>query len=147
MRRLLALGAAAMLAVPAPVLAQDIGEGAAEEDIGALAESLRDPQTQAQIASTLGALSQVLLNLPVAPFVEAMEQATGETADDLDPDATVRDIAPDAERLPEAIESELPRVMDRMAGMGDAMQTLLPALRDLARQFGRTLDESALSVR
>ena len=147
MRRLLALGAAAMLAVPAPVLAQDIGEGAAEEDIGALAESLRDPQTQAQIASTLGALSQVLLNLPVAPFVEAMEQATGETADDLDPDATVRDIAPDAERLPEAIESELPRVMDRMAGMGDAMQTLLPALRDIARQFGRTLDESALSVR
>ena len=147
MRRLLALGAAAMLAVPAPVLAQDIGEGATEEDIGALAESLRDPQTQAQIASTLGALSQVLLNLPVAPFVEAMEQATGETADDLDPDATVRDIAPDAERLPEAIESELPRVMDRMAGMGDAMQTLLPALRDIARQFGRTLDESALSVR
>ena len=149
MRRLLVLGAAAMLAVPAPVLAQDVGEDAPEEDIGALAESLRDPQTQAQLASTLGALSQVLLNLPVAPFVEAMEQATGETADDLDldPDATVRDIAPDAERLPEAIESELPRAMDRMAGMGDAMQTLLPALRDLARQFGQALDESALSVR
>ncbi|ABC64364.1 hypothetical protein [Erythrobacter litoralis] len=151
MRRLFVLGAATMLALPAPALAQDfvvdIDDRSAEEKIGVLSDTLRDPMLQAQAADTLGALSQVLLNLKIAPFVEAMEQATGEPVYDVDPDAELRDIAPEAERLPDAIESELPRAMDRMAGMGDAFTTLLPALRDMARQFEQAVDESAISVR
>ena len=144
MRRNLVLGAASALALSTPAFAQDEPP---EAEIGALTDTLRDPQVQAQAADTLGALSQVLLNLKVAPFFEAMEQATGEPLFDGDPEDRIRDIAPDAERLPEAIESELPRAMDRMAGMGDAMQTLLPALRDMARQFERAIEDSSISVR
>lgn len=142
-----AIGAAAMVVAPVPALAQDSEVAAQQERIGALSDTLRDPATQAQVADTLGALSQVLLNLKVAPFAEAMAQATGEPAPDIDPDAQVRDLAPEAEQLPEAIDRELPRAMDRMAGMGDAMQTLLPVLRDMATQFGRVIEESAVSVR
>lgn len=144
MRRHIVLGAASALALSTPVFAQDEPP---EAEIGALTDTLRDPQVQAQAADTLGALSQVLLNLKIAPFLEAMEQATGEPVYDVDPEDRIRDIAPDAERLPEAIESELPRAMDRMAGMGDAMQTLLPALRDMARQFERAIEDSSISVR
>lgn len=147
MRRLLVLGAATVLAVPAPALAQDHGASPPEAEIGVLADTLRDPATQVQVADTLGALSQVLLNLKVAPFVEAMEQATGEPVRDIDPDERIRDFAPGAEELPDAIDRELPRAMDRMAGMGDAMQTLLPALRDIAAQFERAIEDSAISVR
>ena len=145
MRPILAFGAALSLAVPAPVLAQIAPDSDAE--LGVLVETLRDPVVQVQAGEMLAAMSQVLLNLKVAPLAEAMAEIAGEPIDDIDPDQTVRDLAPEAEYLPQDIRREVPQAMDRLAGMSGALAAMLPALRDMAAQMETAIEDGADSVR
>lgn len=145
MRPILAIGAALSLAVPAPALAQIAPESDAE--LGAMVEILRDPVVQVQAGEMLAAMSQVLLNLKVAPLAEAMAEIAGEPIDDIDPDQTVRDLAPEAEYLPQDIRREVPQAMDRLAGMSGALAAMLPALRDMAAQMETAIEDGADSVR
>lgn len=155
MRPMLALAPVLMLAAPAPLLAQadpDIQpdpaiDAPAEEKAAALAERLRDPAVQEQASEMLAAMSQVLLDVRVAPLAEAVARATGEPVDDIDPDQRLRDLAPRAEYLQDDIRREVPYAMERFAGMGEAMALMLPALREMAAEVGRALDESAISTR
>ncbi|MHA6332091.1 hypothetical protein ACXYL9_00280 [Qipengyuania sp. CAU 1752] len=145
MRTILAFGAALSLAVPTPALAQIAPESDAE--LGAMVETLRDPVVQVQASEMLAAMSQVLLNLKVAPLAEAMAEIAGEPIDDIDPDQTVRDLAPEAEYLPQDIHREVPQAMDRLAGMSGALAAMLPALRDMAAQMETAIEDGADSVR
>lgn len=140
MRFPILLGGLALIAAPMPAMAQD-------EDLSAVSDALRDPGMQAQASALITALSQVLLDVPVGPLAEAVEEASGQDLGDVRADDTVRDLAPEAEVLPELIESELPRAMDRLAGMTGALQTMLPALRDMARKFEQVIEESAIPDR
>ena len=149
MRVLLAGAASGALALAAPAAAQDPlppEERAApmgEERLDALAERLADPDTQEQLSATLATLSDVLLDLPLAPMAEAVAEAAGEDPEAVDPDVTLRSMAPGAGEVPRVIEDRLPEAMDRMAGMSGALAKMLPALRDLADRFeaaGRELN-------
>lgn len=122
----------ALAGTAAPAAAQDIR---ADGDIAALTDRLSDPALQQELAVTFAALSQVLLDLPIAPLAEAAADIAGETAQDIDPDMTIRKALPEASDVPEVIERELPQAMDRMASLSGAMQAMLPALRDAARQM------------
>ena len=145
MRALLALGAAAVLAAPLPVLAQDAeAEG---EDLAEMTETLRDPMVQAQVAELASAISNVLLDVDLSPMMAAVEDIAEEDVIDESHGTTLREIAPEAEAVPEVVREELPQMLERMAGMGEAMQSMLPALKELGAKMKQAIEQSDISVR
>ncbi|NYH94855.1 hypothetical protein [Novosphingobium marinum] len=122
--------AIAALSLAVPAMAQD--SGAAD-----IADELSDPVNQIAVTAAISAMSEALLDLEIEPFVKAME-AVGrdDSVRDLPPDARLRDLAgPEAEALPAEMASEVPRMMGRMAQMADAMDAMLPGLRDMAERM------------
>jgi hypothetical protein len=109
-----------------------------------MADRLTDPAFQQELSATLGTLSQILLDLPLAPLAEAAADFAGEEARDIDPDLTLRKMAPEAGEVPGAIERELPRAMDRMASMAGAIESMAPALREAARAMEDALARAAI---
>lgn len=133
MRFFLPFVASLALAPASALHAQDYPVSDTEFDAAQMAERLSDPAMQARLATTLATLSQVLLDLPIAPLAQAVEDAAGEDLGYIAPDATLRSMAPEAEAIPEVVERELPRAMDRMAGMAGAVEAMAPVLREAAR--------------
>ena len=138
--------------VPAPLLAQEIEEEAPlalEEtgrDFSDMAERLQDPRKQREMALMLRTMSEVLLDLPLAPLMEAVgevgEDLTGEEAPRVDPDATLRSVAPEAGRVPEQIERNLPRTLDAMGSMAEAFGKMMPELQDMADRLKDSVPET-----
>lgn len=133
--RLLALSAAlAAAAAPFPALA------AQEPDSPRIAEQLGDPLVQDTLASSIAIMGRVLMDMNVAPMMQALAKATGDDPRYVDPDTTVGDLAgPDARYLPEDMAMRVPEVMGAMAGMAEGMEEMVPALRDMAEQFRRSI--------
>ena len=131
----------AMLAAPAAAqdMSPETGDATGDEAVERFAETLSDPARQEQFALTARALTEVLLDLPLAPILQPLADAAGEIADEeiepVDPDATLRRMAPSAADMPERIEEELPRAMDRLAGASGALADLIPALRDMSERL------------
>lgn len=136
------------LAVPLPLAAQSADEPVTEEQesLSDMTDKLSDPQNQQQAAMMLRAMSEVLLDMPVAPMMNAMREAGrdmgGEDMPEVAPDTTLRSMAPDAARVPEEIERNVPRAMEAMSKMAGAMETMMPALRDMARQMKERLPQT-----
>ena len=117
-------------------------EGDLEPALGDLAERLSDPEFQAQAAGLAQILVGTLLDLEVGPMAEAIDKATGGRGPDIDPDARLRDIAPDAEDLPEEVGERVPEAMAAMGSMADGMQAMIPAIRDLAEQMRGAVEKA-----
>ncbi len=119
-------------AAPMPVLAQDTPEAATAE----LADRLGDPAEQQKLAMMLGVMSEMFMELPVAPLMDAVAQAQGEDAPATDPDATVRDLAgPGADRVSDEIAEKVPEMMQMMSGMAEGMGAMIPALEAMAEKM------------
>lgn len=127
--------AAPLTLVAAPVQAQETS------DLAPLAERLADPAQQQALAQTLSTLSQVLLDLPLAPLARAAAQAAGEDPAAVDPQLTLRQMSPDAERVPDELADRVPQMMGAMAGMAEGMQAMLPALRQMADRMEEAFPE------
>ena len=110
-------------------------------DLAPLAERLAAPDQQRALAQTLSTLSQVLLDLPLAPLARAAAQAAGEDPDAVDPQLTLRQISPEAERVPGELSDRVPQMMGAMAGMAEGMQAMLPALRQMADRMEEAFPE------
>lgn len=121
--------AASLLPLSAPASAA-MDNDAADRTL----EALGDPARQEALAKSLGVMAEVMLDLPLAPFLAPLAEAAGEKADAIDPDTTLRSMAPGASDIPRQIEKELPRAMGALAGMGGAIEALLPQLRAMAGQ-------------
>lgn len=132
MRALIVGAALTAFALPLPATAQDYPDDSRTAE---LAERLSDPATQDAMASTVRALSEVLLDMPLAPMMEAAAEMAGEDPADVDPDATLRTLSPEAERVPDEISEKLPQMMGMMAGMARGMEAMLPALREMAERM------------
>lgn len=124
---------AALLAAPA--------QAASDSELGPLIETLSDPARQQSLAQTLAVLSEAFLDLPLAPMARAAAQAAGEDPEAIDPDMTLRQIAPDAERVPEELSARVPEMMGAMAGMAQGMEAMLPALRQMAQRMEQSLPD------
>lgn len=143
MRLPVALIAAACLSAPLPAYAQieTVDPDVAIEDEGAtsaasrFADRLGDPETQEKLAETVQALGHILLDLPLAPLADAMADAGVAAADEIPNDATLRQLAPEAEHFPDEIAERLPEMMGTMASMAEGLEAMLPALRDMARKI------------
>lgn len=128
MRRLIL--ALPLLALAAPATAQNT-----ERDLDQMARALGDPARQEAMARALGAMAEVLLDIPLAPIIGPLAEAAGEDPRRVDPDATLRKMSPAAGEVPRQIERQLPRAMGAMAGMSGALAGMLPQLREAAERM------------
>src|SRR5688572_10567428 len=135
MRRLIL--AAALLPLAAPAMAQDT-----QADLDHMARTLGDPARQEAMGRALGAMAEVLLDLPLAPIIGPLAEAAGEDPRRVDPDATLRKMSPAAGEVPRQIERQLPRAMGAMAGMSGAFAGLIPQLREAAERMRDALPVS-----
>ena len=115
--------AAALLAAPVPAFAQD--------EVSPAVGRLSDPAFQQQTAGALALMFEALLDLDLAPVIDAAARMDGREAIPDDRGTTLREMAgPDAERLPGEMAEKLPVMMGAMAGMAQQMQHMLPAMRE-----------------
>lgn len=141
MRRLIL--ALPLLALSAPAMAQDDTEA----DLDHMARTLGDPARQEALARAVGAMAEVLLDLPLAPIIAPIAEAAGEDPRRVDPDATLRKMSPGAGEVPRQIERQLPRAMGAMAGMSGAVAGMLPQLREAAERMREALPAIDLAER
>lgn len=136
--------AAALAVTAAPAAAQDYDApeaGAAPEalPLADMAEEMRDPERQRDMALMLQTMTEVLLDLPIAPLAKAAADMAGEKAEEIDPDLTLRKVAPDAGRLSEEVAVVVPRAMQAMGGLAEGLSEMTPALREMARRMREAL--------
>jgi hypothetical protein len=122
-----------LLALPAPAFAQ--GQSAA-------VAHLSDPATQAEVALMAQAMGEILLDMPVAPLIDAADQIAGKpVAPDIDRNARVADVVgPDARRAPAMMAERIPAMMGAMATLAQSFEALAPQMRELARRMPRAAD-------
>lgn len=138
MRRLIL--AAALLPLAAPAAASDTAG-----ELDRMARTLGDPARQQAMARAMGAMAEVLLDLPLAPIIGPLAEAAGEDPRRVDPDATLRKMAPAAGEVPRQIERQLPRTMGAMAGLSGAFAGVLPQLREAAERMRSALPAGDLA--
>lgn len=138
--------AAASLALASPsiALAQDAEPEPAESSLSEMTEKLSDPLFQDQAATMAAALMGAFLELPIGPMVEALDQASGGEGPDIDPDARIVDLAPEAEDLPAEVSERLPEAMSAMSSMAQGFEAMLPALREMADRMKAAVEQSEL---
>lgn len=143
MRKLIIVAAAFAAAAPLPALAQDAPADENVEDSAArISERLSDPVTQERLSQSLAVMSEVLLDLPLAPLLRAAAEMAGENPEAVDPDLTLRQVSPEAERVPQEITDKLPRMMGAMAGMAEGFGAMMPALREMAARMGEAIEQA-----
>lgn len=98
------------LALPAPAFAQPDTDSAVAA-LADLGEQLRDPERQRELTLMMQAMSEVLLDMPIAPLAQAAADMAGEKAQHIDPDLTVRKMAPEAGRIGTALMRNMLRAM------------------------------------
>jgi len=138
MRRLIL--AAGLLACAAPAAAAE-----PDAELDRMAQVLGDPARQEALAQALATMTEVILDLPLAPIIGPLAEAEGEDPRDIDPDATLRKVSPGASDVPRQIERQLPRAMGAMAGMSGAFAGLLPQLREAAERMRDALPSADLA--
>lgn len=143
--------AAAALALPAAAAAQtpDAYEGDLYGDYEVepldeepLSQRLTDPAMQQELATTIAVLGEVLLDLPLAPFVEPMAEIAGRDPGSIDPDLTLRKMNPGAGDVAARAARELPRAMDTMAAMAGSIEAMRPALDAMAERLRAGIDQA-----
>lgn len=140
MRRL--MFALPLLALAAPAVAQE-----EEPRLDEMTRAMGDPVRQQAMARAMGAMAEVLLDLPLAPILGPLAEAAGEDRRRVDPDATLRKMSPSAGEVPRQIERQLPRAMGAMAGMSGALAGMLPQLREAAERMRDAIPEMDLADR
>ncbi len=138
MRSPIVAAAAALAAISVPAAAQEYDAVPRDEPaiddraLDDMADEMRDPVRQREMALMLQTMTEVLLDLPIAPLAQAAADMAGERAEDIDPDLTLRKVAPDAGRVSEEVAVVVPRAMQAMGGLAEGLSDMAPALRDMA---------------
>lgn len=134
----LPVAAFAAFALPVPAFAQDGGgdESTALEGFG---ERMQDPAQQREMALMLQAMTEVLLDMPIGPLAEAAADMAGEEAAKIDPDMTLRQLAPDAGQVSEEVARNVPRAMRAAGAMAEGMAAMAPQLRALTERMRESL--------
>lgn len=122
---LTALFALACAGLPAAALASE-----PESDTRRMAEELRDPARQAQLAVAAEAVTDAVLSMPAAPVLRALAEIAGHNPDYVHPDLRVGDfVHPDAVEAPREFAHRLPQMMGALAGLAVALEDLVPEFR------------------
>ena len=119
------------LALPTAVSAQATDR----EGLSDLGEQMRDPAYQRDMALMLQAMTEVLLDMPVAPLAQAAAEIADKEAGDIDPDLTLRRMVPQADRAGEEVARVVPRAMQAAGSMAEGLAAMTPLLRDMAARM------------
>ncbi len=132
LRRLVVPAALTALAfTPVPAFAKEA------RPLSRVIEELNDPARQDALAGALEGLAEALLDVKVAPFMKAIDRAApGSAPRDIDPDATLADIAgPGARDMPRELGDKLPMMMGMMGTMASEMEGMLPQLEAMGKRM------------
>ena len=141
MRKLL-LPAAVLAAFSVPAAAQDAPAIEPEAvPLADMAAQMRDPDRQREIALMVQTMTEVLLDMPIAPLAQAAADMAGEKAEDIDPTLTLRKMAPDAGEVSKQVGRNLPHAMDAMSSMAEGLAAMAPTLRQMAERMKNALPE------
>ena len=119
------------LAFPTAVSAQATDR----EGLSDLGEQMRDPAYQRDMALMLQAMTEVLLDMPVAPLAQAAAEMAEEEARDIDPALTLRRMVPQADRAGEEVARVVPRAMQAAGSMAEGLAAMTPLLRNMAARM------------
>ena len=119
------------LALPTAVSAQATDR----EGLSDLGEQMRDPAYQRDMALMLQAMTEVLLDMPVAPLAQAAAEMADKETRDIDPDLTLRRMVPQADRAGEEVARVVPRAMQAAGSMAEGLAAMTPLLRDMAARM------------
>ena len=119
------------LALPAAASAQATDR----EGLSDLGEQMRDPAYQRDMALMLQAMTEVLLDMPVAPLAQAAAEIADKEARDIDPDLTLRRMVPQADRAGEEVARVVPRAMQAAGSMAEGLAAMTPLLRNMAARM------------
>ena len=119
------------LALPAAASAQTTDR----EGLSDLGEQMRDPAYQRDMALMLQAMTEVLLDMPVAPLAQAAAEMADKETRDIDPDLTLRRMVPQADRAGEEVARVVPRAMQAAGSMAEGLAAMTPLLRDMAARM------------
>ncbi|MCB2049581.1 MAG: hypothetical protein KDE32_15345 [Novosphingobium sp.] len=134
------IAATALVAAITPLQAAAKDEPAKRGGAAEVAEKLNDPMTQYAVAGMISAMSKALLEMPVAPMIEAVEQASGRRVGNLPRDARVADLAGTSQdEAREKIVEHVPRAMAALGAMAGAAETMMPELERMARSWRESL--------
>lgn len=123
--------AAACLILPVPSLAAET-----DGEPSGIANELTDPARQAQMIAMIEAMSNVLLEMPAAPFLRAAATMGGEDPEAIDENLTVGELAgPEAADAPHELAERLPQMMGAMALLATSLEAMLPQLREAAERI------------
>ena len=148
MRRLFAATVLALTAVSAPLAAQSVDyddvevAGDSEEALRAFGDRLSDPDYQRDTATMVSTLSEVLLDLPLAPILAPLAESFDPDVEPLDPQMTLRRMAPEAGIFSEELEERLPQAMNGIAALSEGLAASLPAMRETLGRLSEALDRS-----
>ncbi|MGX7896794.1 hypothetical protein [Tsuneonella sp. HG222] len=114
----------------------------AEEDLARASEEMRDPARQEQMGRMAEAVMGAMLDMPVGKLLQAAATVAGEDEAGIDPDTTLAEVAgPDAEDAPREFARAMPRMMDAMGALTDALGTMMPELRRAGAEIARSLPD------
>lgn len=138
------MNAKIVLAAPALALAFAASPAAAKPDSATsrMAEKMRDPATQAAMATAVAAVSEAILDMPLEPLARAAEAVGDRRTARKMRGARLRDVSPDAEDMPRELSRKLPAMMGAMGGMAATMEEMAPALKAMAREMGARVEEA-----
>ena len=147
MRRVLAAAALAVSFVSAPLAAQetaydDTVAASDDEALLAFSDRMSDPEYQRETALMVSTVSEVLLDLPLAPILSPLVEAVDPDAEPIDPRTTLRSMAPDAGIVSEELEERLPQAMSGLAALSEGLAASLPAMRETLGRLSEALDRS-----
>ena len=98
-------------------------------------EQMRDPAYQRDMALMLQAMTEVLLDMPIAPLAQAAAEMASEKTRDIDPDLTLRRVVPQTDRVGDEVARTVPRAMQAAGTMAEGLAAMAPLLRDMAGQL------------
>jgi hypothetical protein len=140
MRSLFAFTALALVAAPAAA------EPASDNDFEIPAE-LTDPAMAETLGKMLGALTKVMMDMPVGEMQAAVEGREPTAADKA---RTVRDIAgrdPDFERkMQQQIATAMPRMQATMKVMAKSLPVMAKRMEKVVEQMEGTLDRTTANI-
>lgn len=119
------------LALPTAVSAQATDR----EGLSDLGEQMRDPAYQRDMALMLQAMTEVLLDMPVAPLAQAAAEMADKETRDIDPDLTLRRMVPQADRAGQEVARVVPRAMQAAGSMAEGLAAMTPLLRNMAARM------------
>ena len=108
-----------------------------DSSINDVADKMSDPAMQYGVAATVERATAAMMNVPVGPLAEAIEQARPGTVNRrIRRDTTVGDLAGrDAAYLPEELADRSRDMMGMMGGFARAMSAMMPGLERMSREM------------